>query len=530
MVFRISLAIIAALVLWGIASPAGMATTTSTWLAATTQGFGWYYLLVVFGILVFALWLALGRYGHIRFGGEEAQPEFSTSAWFAMLFSAGMGIGLVFWGVAEPLTHFLNPPGGLASGTPEAARAAMRSVFFHWGLHPWALYAVVGAALAFFKFNRGAPALLSAAFRPLFGHHVDGWLGKVIDVLAVVATSIGVATSLGFGAKQIAHGLSHVFGLPSGEWTLYGVVVLSTGLFVLSSVTGLARGVKWLSGANMLLAFILLLAVFLFGPTLFALDIFTATLGSYLNGIISQSMHMTPFTQGTWVSDWTVFYWAWWMTWAPFVGMFIARISRGRSLREFMFGVLVIPSMVSFLWFAIMGGAALHRELFDGLNIAATVSQQPDSALYALLDTLPLAKPLAVVTILLVMSFFVSSADSATFVLGMMSSQGRLNPSVHIKVVWGVAMAAIALVLLQGNGLKALATMSILSALPFTLVLVGLCFSLANGLKLELRNQELRDRELRRRLRDMADQETAVPNPAGDGQATASQASARRTQ
>ncbi|MCX9155197.1 BCCT family transporter [Niveibacterium sp. 24ML] len=504
MVFRIALLIVAAFVAWGIAAPGGLAATTAAWLAASIQNFGWYYLLVVFGILVFALVVAFGRFGRIRLGGDDAAPDFSTASWFAMLFSAGMGIGLVFWGVAEPLSHYLSPPGYVTAGTPDAARFAMRASFFHWGLHPWALYAVVGMALAYFKFNRGAPGLLSAAFEPLLGQHARGPAGKMVDVLAIVATVFGVATSLGFGATQIAGGLHHVFGIEASSTAILCVIAIATVLFLVSSTTGLERGIKWLSNTNMILAVGLCLAVLLMGPTLFVMEALTSTVGAYISGLVQQSMRLTPFTQGSWTSDWTIFYWAWWITWAPFVGMFIARISRGRTIREFMVGVMLVPSLVSFIWFAVFGGTALHLQIMDGLQIAQAAQASPDAALFLMLDALPLGQLLSVLAIVLVSVFFVTSADSATFVLAMLSSRGSLNPAASMKLVWGLTVSVIAAVLLLAGGLKGLQTMSILAALPFTLVLIGLCVSTWKALAADAHAIEVREQAMRKALRQMA--------------------------
>lgn len=504
MVFRFALLIVAAFVAWGIAAPKGLAATTAGWLAASIQNFGWYYLLVVFGILIFSLVVAFGRFGRIRLGGDEAEPEFSRASWFAMLFSAGMGIGLVFWGVAEPISHYLSPPGYVTAGTPEAARFAMRASFFHWGLHPWALYAVVGMALAYFKFNRGAPGLLSAAFEPLLGRHARGPLGHTVDVLAIVATVFGVATSLGFGATQISGGLQHVFGIEASKVMTLGVIAIATVLFLISSTTGLERGIKWLSNTNMMLAVALCLAVLLMGPTLFVMETLTTSVGAYFSGLVQQSMRLTPFSQGSWTSDWTIFYWAWWITWAPFVGMFIARISRGRTIREFMIGVMLVPSLVSFIWFAVFGGTALHMQIIGGLPIAEAAKASPDSALFLVLDALPIGQLLSMLAIVLVSVFFVTSADSATFVLAMLSSRGSLNPPAWTKLVWGIAVSVIAAILLLAGGLKGLQTMSILAALPFTLVLIGLCVSTWKALAADAHALELREQAVRKALRKIA--------------------------
>lgn len=500
MVLRISLALTALFVALGVLLPTQLTATTSALLSLTIARFGWFYLLSVFGFLLFALYLAFSRFAMIRLGGEDAEPEFSRGTWFAMLFSAGMGIGLVFWGVAEPLSHFVSPSLGVPAQSAASARMAMHASFFHWGLHPWAIYCVMGLALAYFKFNRGAPGLISAVFRPLLGARVDGPLGHAIDVLAVLATAFGVATSLGFGALQIESGLAHLFGTPSGGWVIWAVVAVATALFLLSSLTGLSRGIRYLSNLNMLLALALLLLVLLLGPTAFIFDIFTTTLGDYLDKLASQSLKLTPYSQNTWVAGWTLFYWAWWITWAPFVGMFIARVSRGRTIREFVIGVLLVPTLASFIWFAVFGGTGLWLQLFGHVDLATAVSKDVSTALYVMFDALPGSGLISGVAMLLVLSFFVTSADSATFVLGMFSSHGKLNPPARVKVIWGVLVAAIALSLLFSGGLKALQSVAIIAALPFAIIMVGMMVALYRALSQDERTQRRHHLELQHAL------------------------------
>lgn len=494
MVYCLSLVCVALFLAWGALAPASFEAVSGTLLTTTISHFGWFYLLAVFGFVLFAFYLAFGRFGRIKLGREDDEPEFSRASWFAMLFSAGMGIGLVFWGVAEPVSHYQSPPPGVAPLSPDAARAAIRYTFFHWGLHPWAVYSVMGLALAYFKFNRGQPGLISAVFEPLLGARVHGPLGHAIDVLAILATVFGVATSLGFGTLQIGGGLAHVFGLDNGFGLQAAIVAVATVLFLASSLTGLERGIKWLSQGNVLLAAALMLAVLLLGPTLFMFDTFTTTLGGYLHNLVNMSLRLTPFSQGTWVADWTLFYWAWWITWTPFVGMFIARVSRGRTVKEFIIGVMLVPSLASFAWFAIFGGTALHAALFDTLPIVDAVRADVAEALFVLLDSLPGGGLLSGLALVLIVCFFVTSADSATFVLGMMSSGGMLNPPARTKLVWGVLQAAIALVLLASGGLKALQTASIVAALPFALIMVLMCVALYRALRqdeLALHRREL---------------------------------------
>ncbi|GGY17354.1 glycine betaine uptake BCCT transporter [Paludibacterium paludis] len=496
MVLRLSLALTALFALFGVFFPGLLNEATSHLLALTISRFGWFYLLAVFGFLTVSLYLAFGPFGHIRLGKEDDEPEFTRGTWFAMLFSAGMGIGLVFWGVAEPMSHFAIPASAAtAPETAEAARQAMRYAFFHWGLHPWAVFSLMGLALAYFKFNRGEPGLISAAFRPLIGDRVSGPAGKMIDTLAVLATVFGVATSLGFGASQIQSGIQRMTGLPGSPLLTAAIIAIATLLFLSSSLTGLSRGIKWLSNLNLSLAIGLMLLVMILGPTGFLFDTFTTTLGDYLGSLVSTSLRMTPFTQGTWTADWTLFYWAWWVTWAPFVGMFIARVSRGRTIREFVVGVMLVPALTSFIWFAVFGGTALHLQLFGGTDMVAAVKSDVSTALYVMFDHMPASGLLSAVAMLLVMSFFVTSADSATFVLGMLSSGGSLNPSQRVKIIWGVLLAVVAQVLLASGGLKGLQTMSIVSALPFTLIMIGMAVSLLKALNQDETRQRKREIE-----------------------------------
>ncbi|WP_035056352.1 BCCT family transporter [Andreprevotia chitinilytica] len=481
MVFAISAIVALLFLLWGVFAPETMTTATQAMLGFTISHFGWFYLLAVFGFLLFALYLAFSRFGQIRLGGDDAEPEFSRGSWFAMLFSAGMGIGLVFWGAAEPLSHFATPPSGQGM-TADAAREALRYTFFHWGLHPWAIYSVMGLAIGYFSFNRGLPALVSEAFRPWLGKRVDGGFGKLVDILAVIATACGVVTSLGLGTLQIAGGLTHTLGLADTDTLHIAIIVFAMGLALISSLTGVGRGVKWLSNLNIAIAFILLAAVIVLGPTLFIFESFTTTLGGYINNLSYMSLRLTPFSKGSWVADWTLFYWAWWITWAPFVGLFIARVSKGRTIREFVVGVLLAPSIVSFLWFSAFGGTAIHQQLLDGINLLAVHKEDYAKTLFAMFDALPLAKTLSVLALVLVSCFFVTSADSANLVLGMLSSRGNPNPRAWVKIVWGVIVAAMAIVLLFSGGLKALQTLAIVTALPFALIMVGLCVALYKAL------------------------------------------------
>ncbi|MFF0829920.1 BCCT family transporter [Brevibacillus sp. NPDC003359] len=500
MTFLISLAIVFVIVLFGAISPELFASAASHVLKVTTTNFGWFYLIVTFGFLIFCIFLAFSRYGQIPLGSDDDEPEYSLPTWFAMLFSAGMGIGLVFWGVAEPISHYFSPPAGVAGQTTEAAQTALRYAFFHWGLHPWGIYALIALALAYFQFRKGAKGLISSTFGPLLGERIHGPIGKGIDILAVIATAFGVATSLGLGTLQINGGLSHLFGLPSNTTVQIVIISIITVLFLLSATTGLDRGIKYLSNTNLVLALLLLLLTLVLGPTSFIFDAFTSTLGSYLNNLISMSLRLTPFSQGTWVANWTLFYWSWWIAWAPFVGMFIARVSKGRTIKEFVICVMLVPSLLSFIWFSVFGGTALHLEIFDQAPIGAAVQQDISTALFLALEQLPMGYILAVVAVLLIITFFITSADSAIFVLGMLSSNGNLDPSNRVKVTWGVLQSAIAIVLLLSGGLEGLQTASIVAALPFTVIMVLMCFSLVMALQEEDRIAKKKRKDQQKKL------------------------------
>ena len=500
----VSAGLILAIVLWGVLAPASLGTVFDTALATITRNFGWFYLWVVLGLVVMALILAFSRYGDLKLGGEDDEPEFSIGAWFAMLFAAGMGIGLVFWGVAEPVSHYGAPPPGIAPHTPEAANAAMRYSFFHWGLHPWAVYSIVALAIAFFQFRKGGSALVSTAVQALPWRWVRP-LGPLVNVLAVIATAFGVAASLGMGALQINSGLARVLGLPVSGTAQVGIIVVTTALFLVSAVTGVDRGIKWLSSFNLVMAALLALAVFLLGPTVAIIDTFTTTLGAYASEFVRMSLRMTPFRDSGWVGGWTVFYWAWWVSWSPFVGLFIARVSRGRTIREFILGTVLAPTLAAFVWFSVFGGTALNMEILHGLPIADAVKADVSTALFSVFDALPLGGLMTGVATVLVLVFFVTSGDSATLVLGMMSTGGNENPPPRVKVIWGVLVAGIAISLLLAGGVKAVQTATIVFALPFTAVILLMAVALWRGVRDDWNEEQRRDRALRRRMRELVD-------------------------
>ncbi len=485
-VFKVSVGLAAAFLAFGAAAPDSLAKFSGIIQRYLLNTFGWFYLLSVAGFLVSAVFLIFSRYGHIPLGINGEQPEYPLLTWFAMLFCAGMGIGLVFWGVAEPSLHYHEPPMG-SGRTPEAARLALRYTFFHWGLHPWAIYTMVGLSLAYLQFRKQTPGLISESCRPLLGARIDGHTGTAIDTLSVFATVFGVATSLGFGAMQISGGLSHLAGTPNNTAMQLLLILVVTVLFMISAQTGLQRGIRYLSNLNMILAVTLLLFLFLLGPTKFLMDVFTSTLGSYLQQLPRMSFRLGPFEGGTWIQDWTLFYWAWWIAWAPFVGTFIARISRGRTVREFVLGVLLVPTLFCALWFSVLGGTAISMEMFDHVSVKAVIDAKgKEVALFTVLDHFPLGAVMSTIAIVLIGTFFITSADSATFVLGTFTTHGSLDPPNPVKFTWGVIQSLAAAVLLWSGGLKGLQMASIIAAFPFAVIVTLMIISLFRSFKEEM--------------------------------------------
>jgi choline/carnitine/betaine transport len=448
---------------------------------------GWLFTLTASGFVLFVLWIALGRFGNIPLGRDDEEPEFRTVSWIAMMFSAGMGIGLMFFGVAEPLAHLTSPPPGTgAQGNLAAVQNAMATTLFHWTLHPWAIYAVVGLAIAYGVYRKGRFQLISAAFEPLIGDRAHGGWGKVIDMLAIFATLFGSAASLGLGALQIRSGLQIVGGIgEAGNAVLIGIIAVLTCAFVLSAVSGVARGIQWLSNFNMVLALLLASFVFIVGPTVFILNLIPTSIGSYFQDLAMMSARTGAEGAETeaWLGSWTVFYWAWWISWTPFVGMFIARISRGRTIRQFVTGVLLVPSLVSLVWFCVFGGAAMKAQQ-EGADLAGEGTTE--GQLFGLLATYPLATVSTVVVMVLVAVFFVSGADAASIVMGSLSERGTIEPHKKTVIFWGVATGAVAAVMLLVGGsdaLTGLQTITIVAALPFVLVMIGLAIALVKDLR-----------------------------------------------
>ncbi len=434
-----------------------------------------------------ALFLIFGPYAKIKLGKPDDKPEYSYFTWFAFLFTAGMGVGLVFYGVTEPITHYYSPP----SADPEtvaAAEESMQYTLFHWGFHPWATYAVLALALAYFKFRHRAPALISSAFAPLIGDRTKGPLGIAIDTLAVFATVFGIATSLGLGATQITAGLNYTFeGIPNTLTTNLIVIFVITVLFMLSASTGINRGIRYLSWTNIVLAVALMLFVFILGNSVRMVEAFTTTVGNYLQNLPSMTLGMNTFTgDRSFLNDWTLFYWAWWIGWSPFVGTFIARVSRGRTIREFVLGVTLVPVIFSAFWFSVFGIAGFEMDQAQGGIIHQLMNEAGNEvALFAFLESQPMAAVVMGIAVLLIASFFITSADSGTFVLGMLTTGGKLNPGTGVKIVWGVILAGTAAVLLWSGGLSALQMAMLIAAFPFAILMVFMCISLLKALKSE---------------------------------------------
>lgn len=481
-VFWISLLISGLFVLWGVIAPGNLEAITSSVQSFLTAQFGWFYILSVAVFLIFSIYLIFSPYGSMRLGKKTDRPEYNRVTWFAMLFSAGMGIGIIFWGSAEPLAHFAAPPNAEPESI-EAAQNALRFSVFHWGLQTWGVYTVIAMGIAYFKFKREVPGAISSTFQPLLGEKTKGWMGSVIDIIAVFATIFGIATSIGLGASQIGGGLSFVFNMENTFGLQFIIIIAVTVLFMISAWTGISRGIKYLSNINIFLAVLLLTLTIILGPTGFIYDTFFRTLFAYIQTIFTQSFETGGFDEqyDAWIQQWTIFYWAWFIAWSPFVGTFIARVSRGRTIREFVTGVLFVPSIFCALWFVVFGGSSLFQEL-NGVNNGLT-DLANEETLFGLFESFPFGIGLSIIALILISTFFITSADSATFVLGMQTTNGSINPPNSIKMTWGVIQAATASVLLASGGLNALQTASIVSAFPFTFILLLMIVSIMKALR-----------------------------------------------
>ncbi|MDQ0271906.1 BCCT family transporter [Cytobacillus purgationiresistens] len=487
-VFYWSVGILILLIIIGAAAPRAMEQYTAAIQSAITSTFGWYYLIIVSIFVCVCLFLIVSPFGNLKLGKADEEPEYNYPTWFALLFSAGMGTGLLFWGTAEPISHFaIQSPTG-DTGTSQAAMDALRYVFFHWGIHGWSVYVLIALCLAFFNYRRGGDGSISSTLSPLM--NTDGVIGKLIDVVAIIATVTGIATTLGFGATQINGGISYVWDIPNSFLIQLIIIVIITAVFLISATTGINKGIRILSNVNMVLALILLAFFIIFGSTVYSLNLFTDTIGKYIQRLPEMSFRLSPMnsTNREWINDWTIFYWAWWMAWSPYVGTFIARVSRGRTIREFTIGVLIVPTLVTFIWFAFLGGTAIDMQMSGVTDLSIMDTEQ---MLFAVLEQMPLSFVISILSIILIAIFFITSGDSATVVLGMQSVKGTLNPSTRNKLIWGVLLSATATVLLYSGGLQALQNTMIIAAFPFSFVMILMTIALIKELRQVRREMEL---------------------------------------
>ncbi|MBT80253.1 MAG: choline transporter [Alteromonadaceae bacterium] len=482
--FTSSLAILV-LLIYAASNPDQANTFFQSLQDTVAQNGGGFYILTVAIILLTVVILGFSRYGDIRLGPDHATPEFSKLTWLSMLFAAGMGIGLMFFGVAEPVMHFLAPPTADPNSIA-AVKEAMKTTFFHWGVHPWAIYAAVALVLGYFAYRHQLPLTLRSALYPLIGERIYGWPGHLVDIFAVTSTIFGVSTSLGFGAAQINAGLSYVFGIPSTTGVQIGLMAGVVGIAIISVTTGLDKGIRRLSEANMLLAVALLVFVLVLGPTVFLLQAYLQNMGAYASDIVRNTLNLFAYAKTDWIGGWTIFYWGWWLAWAPFVGLFIARISYGRTIREFVMGVLLIPTAFTLLWMTVFGNTAIDMVLVQGKDaLASMVNEDTSVALFVFLENFPFSSILTLLAVLMVVIFFVTSCDSGAMVVDMLCSNGRNDTPLWQRIYWAVSVGVVAAILLYAGGLGALQTMTIVAALPFSVILLVALFGLMKALRVE---------------------------------------------
>lgn len=486
-VFLASAGFILAFVAFGAIFTDAAASMFASLQTGIAQNFGWFYILSTSFFLLFVIWLAFSKYAKLKLGKPDSKPEFTNLAWFSMLFSAGMGIGLVYWAVAEPMLHYLAPPFA-APETDAALREGMRLTFFHWGLHPWAIYIVLGLPLAYFHFRHDLPMTPRSVLYPLIGERIYGPIGHFVDILTVVGTLFGIATSLGLGVLQINTGLEVLFGIPTNTVVQLTIIAVVTAIATVSVVTGLKGGIRRISELNISLAAILMIFVLLAGPTVYVLEILVSSTGHYIQQLVSTSFWVNPNPSAAWQAGWTIFYWGWWISWAPFVGIFIARISKGRTIREFILGALLVPTAVTFLWLSVFGGSGIYTELFGAGGIAEATSEDATLSLFALLATLPLAELTSGLAVVIVVLFFVTSSDSGSLVVDMITSGGNIHPPVAQRIFWAVTEGLVAAVLLLTGGLLALQTAAIATGFPMAVLMLFVVWGLVKALRTDMRS------------------------------------------
>ena len=515
-VFGWSAGILTVMVLIAAFFPEALSGVFSGLLDGVVTYAGWYYVLVVAIILVGVTSFALSRYGEIKLGPDHAEPEYSSISWFAMLFAAGMGIGLMFFGVSEPVNHFLVPPQG-DGGTVAAAKEAMRLTFFHWGIHAWAIYAIVALVLAYFGFRHNLPLTLRSALYPIVGERIYGPIGTAVDVFAILSTTFGVATSLGFGVEQINSGLNYLFGVPKTIWVQVILVIATMALATVSVIAGLEAGIKRLSEINIVLAVALMITILVLGPTVLLLQQFVQNSGSYVSELVSKTFNLYAYEPNDWIGGWTIFYWGWWISWAPFVGLFIARISRGRTIRQFILGAILVPSAFTLLWMTIFGNSAIDLILNDGqAALGAAVQADSSVALFQFLEYFPAAGAISLLAVVMIVVFFVTSADSGAMVLNMLSSNGRDDTPPARRLFWMAMIGLTAIVLMLAGGLSALQTAAIAGALPFSVAMLAAMWGLVKALRVDDVKRQVLLTDLRSAALDPAIPETGNSSKADD--------------
>lgn len=487
-VFLISILITAFIVMYGIVDSKGFENISSGIYLFLQNHFSWFYLLITFCIVIFCIYIGFSKFGDIKLGPDDCEPEYNTITWFAMLFCAGMGVGLVFWSIAEPLVHYIQPIDGIEPMSRDAMLFSIKSCFMHWGVHPWSLYAIVGLGLAYFQYNKNKPALISCLFEPILRKRKSGkTIANIIDIFTIVLTVIGVATSLGMACMQICQGLNYIFGIDVNAKLWIVMIVVIAIIYIYTAVSGLDKGMKYLSNANLFLAVSLLIIAFFVGPIQSTLNSIVNGIGQYISGFVSDSLKINPYGDNSWIYSWRVFYWAWWITWAPFVGVFIARISKGRTIREFVMGVILVPSIACIIWFGVFGNLALNvADLFDTQTLIEMVAT-PETALYFIFNEYPAGTILSIIAVIVLIIFFITSANSAIFVIGMMSSKGDLNPNNQRKILWGIILALFAIILLLTGGLESIKTISVAASFPFLFILIAICYSIQQVLKSDMK-------------------------------------------
>lgn len=484
-VFFISAGLILFVCIYGAGFSEHAAITFNSLQNWLTTNFGWFYMASIAFFFGFVVYLAFSRFAHIKLGPDDSEPDYSYLSWFAMLFSAGMGIGLLFFGVSEPLTHFAQPPLG-AGNTAQSAGNAMEITFFHWGLQAWSVYIVVGLSLAYFSFRHGLPLSVRSALYPLIGDRIYGPIGHTVDIFAVLGTMFGVATSLGLGVMQVNAGLNFLFGVEVSTTVQIALITGITGMATISVIAGLDAGIRRVSELNLMLAIIMLIFILVAGPTATLLGALMQNIGGYLSSMVEMSFNLYAYQPIEWMGDWTLFYFAWWISWSPFVGMFIARISRGRTIREFIVGVLLVPAGFTFLWLSLFGNTALTMALADSsIGLVNTAIVDSPTALFVMLEQLPWSNVMSLVATLLIVTFFVTSSDSGSLVIDIITSGGNEDPPVWQRIFWAIIEGAVAAALLLAGGLSALQTAAITSSLPFAFVMFLMCFGLYKGLSAE---------------------------------------------